>query len=286
MTTALLSIGPSAAATGAAPLLARTRHVHLRTHPPMLVPPEFGAGPTNVDCWSEIGSAIPADVARSLERPAIDWSISDVASYGIDALVRDVYYPLLVRRGYSLGAAPFAMNEAAFRAMATHDVLITSASIGGSLVGACILQPTRRTRPERYSQPALVGDRASLDVVAAATLHDRLDARALHHATLEMLTDTAWRRVRVRESPVVTERSAARFAVHVRSAAEVAWESRNEPDFFAWQRDILTSGEAVLWFELDGAGLRARSLGERQRVEPALAALRERAWPAITWDER
>jgi hypothetical protein len=262
MTTELTSLQACADVLRAVSLLARGRHLHLRLAASDPVPAGFVRGVPAIDLWTSTGCAIPSAVEQELERwvdGGVEFAIVDIASFGVERLIETIYFPLLVRFSYCLGASDHPMNLLTLRRLVTPDVLLTVAVEGGVEVAATLFQPSART-PCEPGYPAADLVEGGLDIAASAT-RDPAVADAFFHASLQMLEASGFGAVRLRRSPWATQRTAAGWCADLARADRIAWEERTPADYFAWQPAALAQGEGILCFDLEGEWLRPRLMG-------------------------
>lgn len=276
MTTTLSRLPSTPAGLAAAALLPR-RHLHLRLDADAALPPGFAWGPTSIDLWTPTDDESSEATSDALERwvsGGVELSITDVASFGVEALVERIYFPLFVRWSYCLGDADYPVNAETLRRLATPDVVLTMALREDRPVAAALLQPARRTPSERYDAPELVEDGADLVVLATS---DAGAAEPFFRASLQMLEANGYAYVRTRRSPWITLERAAFWLRDLERATRLACETRAPGDAFAWRDAALEGDEALLAFRLDGATLRTTIHGKApllDRCQARIEALR------------
>lgn len=109
----------------AAVQLARTRHVLVRTSDPArarwLRARGFVEAPASLDCVIRLpfdGARLSRNVRKSVTRSLDAWraaglrlSVYDLATFGVDRAIDELYYPVFVRHFYSLGISPYGAHR-------------------------------------------------------------------------------------------------------------------------------------------------------------------------------
>lgn len=258
MSLELLRLGPSEGAAEAAADLARTRHVQLDPGPSGAAPPApFLRGPAAIAFWTSTEAEPPPAVERRLgaiDELGLELGLYDVASFGPDRLVEEIYFPLFVRLSYCTGAAPFQLNLDNFRRLADPRALLAVASAQGSVLAAALLRPAVPGDAQHVAAPAPVDRCDVIELVATGVEPFLPDADDLFFfAVLQMLAAHEHGWVWVRERPWVTPRRAARWTASARRATHVAFQPSHR-DWYAWNPGLLEDGEGVLFLESSDAG--------------------------------
>ncbi|MEM9489174.1 MAG: hypothetical protein AAGC55_08515 [Myxococcota bacterium] len=261
MTTALLRLRDSPEVDRVVELLAPHRHLHLRLEEPARPPPGSCRGVAALDLWTEVLDDLPGDIDAALANwceTGVEFEITDVASFGADRLVEEIFFPLFVRHLYFRQQSDFPMNAQTFRRLATPDLLVTTARVDDQLVAAALFQPARRSPSHGASDRDLVA--AGMDVVAAAT-QTEATSDPFFFASLHMLAAHDISAVRVRRTPWATVTNGQSWRRDVQRAHRVTYGRDRVVDYFWWQPAALEPDEGVVTVEWRDGALRTRHLG-------------------------
>lgn len=253
----LLTIGPSPEATLVAPSLAKTHHVHLLTEPGAASPAGFLPSPLAVDQWHPTEASAAASIEAALSElidAGLSLELTDLATFGVERVIAELYFPLLVPHGYAEASSAVALNLPNFRARMGGQTLLAWAAWQGRPVAAWLLQSSRLSPVQRYSHPQLPGDPRSLDLVASVTTAPLAPAH-FAWAVKQMLASEGYTWVRRREPPWITTETLARWVSLDSGDGVLAYEAGAGGDHLSWCEARLAPGEGVLAFALGPEGL-------------------------------
>lgn len=246
-------VGPFEGAIEAASALARTRHVCLDLGPRGGTPPAmFLRAPSAIGLWTSTERDVPPAVESQLESAAaqgVTFGLYDVASFGRERLLEEVYFPLFVRFGYCTGAAPFKLNVDNFRQLAAPSALLAVASAGGTLVAGALLRGALPDDAEQCASPVPVHRRDVLELVAMGVVPlPAMGDDVFFFALLQMLACHGYQWIWIRETPWTTPARAAHWTRCADRASHIAYYP-SERDCYRWNADILDAGGCVMFLE-------------------------------------
>lgn len=253
MTSELIHLGPSPQATLAAVGLAGSRHVHLRLASAAETPPEgFFCAPAALAFWTATATPPPQAVETQFDELAalgVEFCLYDVASFGSERLIQEVYFPLIVRYSYCTGTAPFPVNLDNFRLLADPDAFLAIAVLQGTVVGAALLRQAVPGDAPHHAAPAALDGSRTVELVAIGVQPVLADTDAsFFFSVLAMLAahDCQW--VWIRERPWVTEHRATAFTARAQRADHIAYLPGIN-DCYAWNASLLAANESILFLE-------------------------------------
>jgi hypothetical protein len=205
-------------------------------------------------------------VTRAVEawqQKGLSLCIETSESFGVERLVQEVYYPLLVRHFYARGVSPFgAHNEDQFRRLVTQGVLLALARDGSTMVGAALLAERRSEhiqltlRGPAPTGPGLEGlmyalDQ-SLDVCRRAFIPILASAfSSLGYQILSLGRDLPWM------EPDYCDV----FFEKTRIAKSII-ANRAEPcDLYHFSGSLFSNGYGLVWWEISGNECRLAHAG-------------------------
>lgn len=242
------------------------------------------AGFARAPHWIEIVAPAPIDLARLTRnrRKAIDRSLRawdtaglaitlDTASgFGIERLVREVYFPIVVPSVYARGINPHGIHRVdQFVALARRSVLaVVTAGARDEVVGVALLRITDLRDAIHVGGDPLSG--RGMEGLVYALRPELGDCRrALMVALAQAVADAGGSFLSLGKDHPWCEPQYAAVLRHKLGLADSIYAHDGEPgQFYHWNQAVLAAHEA-LWFAAwrpDGQALEHRTLGAPDAV--------------------
>ncbi|WNG18807.1 hypothetical protein [Cystobacter fuscus] len=274
MAVELIHLGGSPEELEAALGLRRRRNVHVQVEPeavPHLRATGFVEAPEAVNAFVELpydGARRSHNLRRSIgtaverwEQAEVSLELHDVSSYGLERLIEEFYFPILVRHLYTRGLSPFgAHNLEAFRQIARPDTYVVMATRDGKVAGGGLLrrragEPLRSVRGPLPTGPWVEGL-----VYALAPVLDGLQ-RAFLYALTEIFSAEGFSHLSFgRDLPYAEPRYSGVLLEKLRWADCIAVHEGARRHLYAFHEESL-SDSGLLLLEQCAEGLAARALG-------------------------
>lgn len=257
----------------AAVQLARTRHVLVRTADPgrarWLRARGFVEAPASLDCVIRLpfdGARLSRNARKSVTRSLDAWraaglrlSVYDLATFGVDRAIDELYYPVFVRHFYSLGISPYGAHRLdQFVRIARPSSYVAVIERQGVIAAGALLAPSslRRARTTR-GEPFHASNQPVIEGLVYALPPDLLACRrALMVALAQAFGELGFGWLSLgRDQVWCSAQYAGVIAEKIRLADAVLARFDDQRQFYRWNPRLFSPGEGVLFAAWSGDGL-------------------------------